>query len=248
MRRQAVSTSSRRAYGRSRQKESTRPRWAKTWGGTASSGLANLDFHSSRNGAPDRIGDGGVGIAPLHDRPQALRRHPGGPYPDVRPGTERTGRNGVVHTHQAAIVGLAVSTVTSRVVSATASWAARSAIMVALQAACAARRSHPGEGALAPPPRVCGMSVTTDHPPGPCTRMRNPAPQPPAPVCPESAHRRDGRPGAALRLPRQSEWYSRPSPLPPHVGAANGGHVDRAKIGWCGRGDSNPHGVSPTGF
>src|SRR3990172_12181767 len=108
VRRQAVSTASRRAYGRSRKKESTRRRWAKTWGGTASSGLANLDFHSSRNGAPDRIGDGGVGIAPLHDRPQALRRHPGGPYPDVRPGTERTGRNGVVHTHQAAIVGLAV--------------------------------------------------------------------------------------------------------------------------------------------
>src|SRR3989304_4311960 len=67
--------------------------------------LANFDFHSSRNGAPDRIGDGGVGIAPLDDRPQALGGHPGGPYPDVRPGTEGAGRNGGGHAPPAALAG-----------------------------------------------------------------------------------------------------------------------------------------------
>jgi hypothetical protein len=46
------------------------------------------------------------------------------------------------------------------------SYAARIAIRVARQLAWAARKSHPGDGALAPPPIEVGMSVAIENPSG----------------------------------------------------------------------------------
>src|SRR3990172_8358421 len=54
------------------------------------------------------------------------------------------------------------------------SWAARMAIIDALQAADAARISHPGDGAVASPPNAAGMSVATVIPLGCVTWKRNP--------------------------------------------------------------------------
>ena len=67
------------------------------------------------------------------------------------------------------------STVTSSVSRAMPSMAARIAISVATQLASAARRSQPGDGAVAVPPTDVTMSVEMLAPDGPSTRITSPS-------------------------------------------------------------------------